>query len=115
WTGISTLQACAPQIVQKIIVQRLFHAPHRCTAMFDKTVESAQFSQGAQFVLCERHMPLQIVQRLEWPTLPLFKELFNVFLAQSVYDAKSETNSFADPHRRFASASRRSSLVAIPT
>ena len=42
-------------------------------------------------------------------------DLFAMFLAQSVYDAKSKTYSFADPHRRFASASRRSSLVAIPT
>ena len=30
--------------------------------------------------------------------LPLFKQLLGVFLAQSVYDAKSETHSFADPH-----------------
>ena len=86
-------------------MQRFFHAPHRSATMFGKTIERAQFGQGAQFVLCERHMPLQIVQRFEWPMLPLFKELFSVFLAQSAYDAKSETHRVDNPHRRFASAS----------
>ena len=79
---------------QKIIVQRFFHAPHRSAAMFGKTIERAQFSQGAQFVLCERHMPFQIVQRFKSSILSFSPhELFGVFLAQSVYDAKSETDS----------------------
>src|SRR6266853_5443842 len=71
---------------------RLFHLPHRSAAMFGETIERTQFSQGAQFVLCERHMPLQIVQRFKGSILPLPHELFSVFLTQSVYDAKSETH-----------------------
>jgi hypothetical protein len=37
----STPEACAPQIVQKIVVERFFHAPHRCAAMFGETIERA--------------------------------------------------------------------------
>ena len=39
-----------------------------------------------------RNMPLQIVQRFKGSILPSPHELFSVFLAQSVYDAKSETH-----------------------
>ena len=63
-------------------------AARRCSAK----QFSAPSSASAQFTFCERHAPFEIVQRLEWPTLPLFKELFSVFLTQSVYDAKSETH-----------------------
>src|SRR5438034_4294297 len=73
-------------------MQCLLDLPHRSAAMFGKTIERAQFSQGAQFVLWERHMPLQIVQRFKGSILPLPHKLFSVFLAQSVYDTKSETH-----------------------
>ena len=83
--------------------------------MFGKAIQGAEFRQGAQFVFRKRHTPFEIVQRLKCSILALPDELFSVFLTQSVYDTKSKTNSFTDPPRRFASASLRSSLVAIPT
>src|SRR5215475_14897200 len=73
-------------------MQSFFHAPHRGAAMFGKTIERAEFRQCSQFVLCERHTPLQIVQRLKGLILSLLHQLFSALLAQSVYDAKSETH-----------------------
>ena len=70
-------------------MQRFFYAPHCCTPMFTETIEGAKFSQGAQFVLCERHTPFQIVEGFKRFMLPLANELFSVLLAQSVYDTKS--------------------------
>src|SRR2546421_2210383 len=60
--------------------------------MFGKTIERAQFSQGTQFVLCERNTSFEIVQRFEPDIFSFSLDFFSVFLAQSVYDAKSETN-----------------------
>src|SRR4030095_6580449 len=60
--------------------------------MFSKTIEPAKFSQCSQFIFREQDAPFEILQRLEWAGLPLPNELFSVFLAQSVYHAKSETH-----------------------
>jgi hypothetical protein len=85
--------------------------------MFDKTIQGPEFSQCSQFVFRQWDTPFEIVQRLESAIFSLSLDLFGVCLAQSVYDAKSQPHCVVinNPHRRFASASRRSSLVAIPT
>src|SRR5690349_1232074 len=86
---MSTLQACAPK---KVIMHRFFHAPHRSAAMFGKTIERTEFSQGAQFVLCERHTALKIVQRFKGAISALPNEVFSVFLTQPINNTKSETH-----------------------
>jgi hypothetical protein len=67
--------------------------PHCRAAMVDETIQGAEFRQDPQFVFCKRHAPFEIVQRLKCSMLALPDQLFGVFLAQSVYDTKSE------PHR----------------
>jgi hypothetical protein len=83
--------------------------------MFGKTIQGAELSECSQFVFRERDTPFEIVQRLESAMFSFSLDLFAMFLAQSVYDAKSQPHCVVinNPHRRFASASRRSSRVAI--
>src|SRR3954469_3453241 len=73
-------------------MQCLFHTPHRSAAMFSETIEPAQFSQSAQFAFRERDAPFEIVQRLEAEMFSFSLDFFAVFLAQPVYDAKSQTH-----------------------
>src|SRR5215211_5249325 len=83
-------------------MQRFFHAPHSCTPMFGKTIEGAQFSQDAQFMFRERNAPFEIAQRFESAVFSFSLDLFAMFLAQSVYDAKSETHRVIVDNRAMA-------------
>src|SRR5262249_22715212 len=60
--------------------------------MFGEAIERAEFSQYTQFVFRKRHTPFEIVQRFKCSILSLPDEISGAFLAQSVYDAKSQAH-----------------------
>ena len=93
-TRVTQRRAGCPRSPARSSCERLFHLPHRCAAMFGETIKRAEFGQGRAIRLCASGTRrLKSSSDSNGSILPLPDELFGVFLAQSVYDAKSE------PHR----------------